>query len=236
MYHELEEYTSHFNLNDSGIKLKYEHSLRVADISKQIASNLGWDLEDVKLATKIGLLHDIGRMQEWKIFKSYAANDFDHGDLGVEILKKDNYYKKFEIDEKDKQTIFDAVYHHNKYDVPEEVDNKFIKLIRDADKVDIFHIYACTDYQAGLGGDDIHPKVKEEFEKGELINGVKNIKTFGDHILRTLAFIYDVNYDYSLKIIKDEKYIDKFYQNLENKELYKPYFDKINKLIEERLK
>ena len=50
MYQEFKEYTSHFNLDESGIKLKFEHSIRVANISKQIATHLKWNNKDIELA------------------------------------------------------------------------------------------------------------------------------------------------------------------------------------------
>ena len=38
----------------------------------------------------------------------------------------------------------------------------------------------------------------------------------------------------TFKLLKDFNYINKIYDNLENKEFYKDYFDKINKYIEKR--
>jgi len=238
MYQEFKEYTSHFNLDESGIKLKFEHSIRVANISKQIATHLKWNNKDIELATKIGLLHDIGRMQEWEMFKNLLSHlhNFDHGKWGVKVLKKNNYYEKFEVTKEDSQTVFDAVYYHNKYSVPNNKDNKFIKLIRDADKIDILYVLTnVTKLDVHLKGDKISPKVKKDFDNEVAVNS-DNVKTYGDIILRTLAFVYDMNYDYSLQLIKDSKAFEKMYDMLENKEVYKEYFDTIYNKIGKRLK
>ena len=60
------------------------------------------------------------------------------------------------------------------------------------------------------------------------------VKTYADKVLSILALVYDINYAYTFKLLKDFNYINKIYDNLENKEFYKDYFDKINKYIEKR--
>lgn len=60
MYREFEEFVfNNYDFNEPAIKRKYYHSKRVSTISKKIAENLAWPLEDIKLATQIGLLHDM---------------------------------------------------------------------------------------------------------------------------------------------------------------------------------
>lgn len=50
---------------------------------------LGLSKEEIQLATLIGLLHDIGRFEQYVRFKNYGViKEFDHGDYAVEILKK----------------------------------------------------------------------------------------------------------------------------------------------------
>ena len=77
MYREFEEFVyNNFDFNEGAIRRKYYHSKRVSTISKKIAENLSWPLEDVKLATQIGLLHDIGRFDEWTMYKCFNKNFF----------------------------------------------------------------------------------------------------------------------------------------------------------------
>lgn len=49
------------------IKRKVEHTLRVRDNSKIIASSLKLTDDEIDLATLIGLLHDIGRFEQQRI-------------------------------------------------------------------------------------------------------------------------------------------------------------------------
>ena len=79
----------------------------------------------------------------------------------------------------------------------------------------------------------ISKEVFKEFNKGTTITN-KYVKTYADKVLSILALVYDINYAYTFKLLKDFNYINKIYDNLENKEFYKDYFDKINKYIEKR--
>ena len=55
------EYTSQYDNSDGKIKLKVDHTYRVAALCGRIAQSLGLTIEDVQLAWVIGMLHDVGR-------------------------------------------------------------------------------------------------------------------------------------------------------------------------------
>lgn len=141
------KYTKEFDLEDENIKLKHFHSLRVMKLSEEISKDLGLDEEKIKLATLIGLLHDIGRFGQYKQFNRF--NDiysFDHGDYGVKILFEEGLIRKFiKIDKYDK-IIEKAIGNHNKFEIEKglsKTENLFSKIIRDADKLDI--IFEATE-------------------------------------------------------------------------------------------
>ena len=103
MYREFEEFVyNNFDFNEEAIRRKYYHSKRVSTISKKIAENLSWPLEDVKLATQIGLLHDIGRFDEWTTYKCFNKY-MDHGSYGAYLLNKEENALRFNIKESEKQ-------------------------------------------------------------------------------------------------------------------------------------
>ena len=81
------EYTKQYDNQVPAIQRKIEHSLRTMDVMKDLAENLKLSEENVKLASLIGLLHDIGRFEQWKRFETYVdLVSIDHGDMGVYIL------------------------------------------------------------------------------------------------------------------------------------------------------
>ena len=73
-----DKYVGTFDLDDKNIQLKYNHSYRVADLSKKYAKLLHFSDEEVLLAETIGLLHDIGRFEQIKNYNSYDdSNNMD---------------------------------------------------------------------------------------------------------------------------------------------------------------
>lgn len=238
MYREFEEYIfNNYDIKKVGINRKYYHSKRVAILSKKIAENLGLNLHDVKLATTIGLLHDIARFYEYDLFGKFNSKHFDHGKYGVKLLKEDDYITKYNINEEDYDNVYAAIFYHNKYTISKKYTNNiFCKIIRDADKVDI--MYLVSIHQNMINNDlenyGISPKVYKEFIKGKCIKE-KHIKTKGDKILNILSFIYDINYTYSLKIINENNYINEMFINLGSPENLKPYFEIINRQIKNRI-
>ena len=68
------EYVMKYNPDDEKIKLKISHIERVSHIAKEIAMELNLDKEDVELAELIGLLHDIGRFEQIRIYHTFIDN------------------------------------------------------------------------------------------------------------------------------------------------------------------
>lgn len=238
MYREFEEFVfNNYDLNLPGINGKYYHSKRVAILSKKIAQELGFNYHDVLLATQIGLLHDIGRFYEYTKYNSFNDAAFDHGAYGVKLLKKDNFVKKINVNPLDEEVLYAAIYNHNKKYIQKKwADDKFCKLIRDADKADIFYRISNSDkFNSRYNGMTISLKVNNDFINKRPID-IKDVKTYADYVLFLLAFIYDINYKETLKIIYEKKYLDKNYDLLDNKERFKRYFNEINIYMEERLK
>lgn len=239
MYREFDEYVfNNFDINLIGINRKYYHSQRVSLISKTIAENLGCNLHDVKLATKIGLLHDVARFYEYDLFGEYNhKNNFDHGRYGVKLLKEDNFKKQFDIRPEDEDNLYSAIFYHNKLEIGKSYkNNMYCKIIRDADKLDIFYILS-VDEDLKIKSNDVlivSPKVQKSFNKEEL-TPAKSVKTKLDSIIYHLSYIFDLNYKYTYRYLKERNYVNKIYENIGKPEELKPYIDKLNEYIERRM-
>ena len=95
------KYTDNYDISDEKIKLKVDHTYRVAAISERIAKSLGLDKEDTDLAWIIGMLHDIGRFEQLKNYGTFSdADSIDHAHYGVKLLFDEGLIWKF-IDETD---------------------------------------------------------------------------------------------------------------------------------------
>ena len=217
------EYTQNYNLKDLHINGKQTHSIRVMEISKQIAEGLKLKEEEIELAKLIGLLHDIARFEQYTRYGTFKdALSIDHGNLGVEILNKD--IRKYINTNKYDEIIKIAIKNHNKYKIQEGLTKEqesFAKIVRDADKIDI--IYESI---------DIFWKGKEdEIEKSEISKDVflqfknkkqiqrENKQTAIDNVVSVIAFIFDINFKTSFEIIKNNDYINKVIDryNIKNK-------------------
>ncbi len=211
---------------DDGITLKINHSKRVSKINKDLATKLGLNKEDIKVAEIIGLFHDIGRFDEWKEYNTYKNYKFDHGEHGVKVLKSLNF------NHKEKDLIYDAIYNHNKLNIKDNSD-KQIKLIRDADKIDIYYLHTKKDLGDYNKEVIIKEKVKKDFFLEKSISH-KDVDTKSEYMILSLALIYDINFKESLILIKEKNYLKDLEKKL-NSSIYNEYFIKINDYIEKRI-
>lgn len=211
------KYTNHFDLENKNIARKVGHSLRVMEISNQLATKLNFSQEEVQIATLIGLLHDIGRFEQRTKYNTFSdINSIDHGKLGVEILEENNYIRKFIEDSKYDEIIKKAIRNHNQYGIEKGLNLKemqFCKLIKDADKIDILYegteiFWSDKQTKEEIEMGEITQKVMEQFQEKVLIqNEVKKTKL--DHLIGMLSFVFDLNFKPSIQIVKEKQYINK---------------------------
>ena len=222
------KYTKGFNLQNEGIKRKQLHSLRVMEESKKVAEALKLSKEDEKLAELIGLLHDIGRFEQYNRGNTYLNEMLlDHANLGVEVLVKDDYIKKYTNNENYISIILTAIKNHNKFKIEEDLNEGellFAKLIRDADKLDILYegtqIYWNTQREKeSVENSKISVKIEQQFKAERPVKKYGNERNDTvDGLLILLSYIYDINFKETLRIINKEDYVNKILNRFEFKD------------------
>ena len=233
-----DEYVSSYDMSDQEINYKYYHSYRVMDIMELLAIKLNLNKEDIELAKVIGLLHDIGRFEQDKLYDSFKDGKFDHGDYGVRVLKETNILDKTPINKEDYEVVYKAIDNHNQFKINEGLTERelfFAKLIRDADKLDILYALGNKEIKS-LRQDDkeITNKIEEDFFNNKDINK-KDIISLNDSLIISFGFIYDINFKETIEIINNEKYYDKIYKRINRKDIFKKYLDHVNKYMKERI-
>ena len=137
------EYVAHYNAEDEKVRLKIEHTYRVADLCGEIAGWLMLPKEDIDLAWLIGILHDIGRFEQLRRYGTFHdAQSIDHAACGAEILFAEGKIRDFVRDDSQDSLLKTAVASHNAYRIPEGLPartEQFCHIIRDADKIDILY-------------------------------------------------------------------------------------------------
>ena len=207
------KYVNRYDNSDKDILLKRRHTLRVMGLSEKIAEKINLSTEEVELAKLCGLLHDIGRFTQIQDFNTY--NDLislDHGDLGAEILKKDNYIDKFT--NKNQDSILKVVKYHNKYRVPKTLNEKnrlLTKIVRDADKIDILFLFVNKEMYNHIEYTSVSKEVYNDILNKRLVRNI-NVKTSADEIVREIANIFDISFKPSFEIIKEKDYVNKIFE------------------------
>ncbi len=160
-------YTRDYDISDEKIKLKVEHTYRVAGLCDRIARSLGMAEDDIDLAWAIGMLHDIGRFDQVRQYGTFSdADSVDHAHYAAELLfdkgmivdyfgsANPGIYNYIENENtcsaglsESLGIIKKAVYNHSAYRIEEglcEREVLFCNIIRDADKLDIFKVVNDT--------------------------------------------------------------------------------------------
>lgn len=218
---EFMKYTSNYDSSNGSIARKIGHSIRVMEISEQIAKDLELNDKQVELAKMIGLLHDIARFEQMKRFGTYKdKTSIDHGDFAIEILEKDDFIRRFIETNKYDNIIKIAIKNHNKYKI-EALDGEELlqsKIIKDADKLDIFFQIAnqfSKDISLVENSEISEDYIKQIREEKCIYRNVE--ETPLDEVVLAISFIYDTYFEYSFNIINEEKFIEKIFSQFDFK-------------------
>lgn len=213
-----EEYLNHYNRENDKVRLKIVHTYGVVECSRQIAERLGLSDEEKELAQIIGLLHDIGRFEQLKRFDSFEPGTMDHAAFGVEILFTEGMIREFVREDTQDAVIRTAILRHSDFKLTGIADERTLlhaRLIRDADKLDNCRVKLedtveiLLDVSAEeVGRSDISPEVMEQFMRRESIRSDTR-RTKMDYWLSYLAYFFDINFDVSLDIIREQRYAER---------------------------
>ena len=212
---------SGYNMLDPSIRLKFDHSHRVAEAAEIIGKNIGLD---AKLSYDIGLLHDYARFEQWKRYASYKDMlTIDHGDLAETMLFEQGDIKKFDIEEKDYDVVRLAVKFHNKkyidYDAIDKLYNEkgcyldkqtfinYCLLARDADKQDLFVRIIDCNLKMGYTGSGYTPACLEALKNHSIVD-TRNTNTVLDRLFVFVGFLYDVNFKITYSLFDLSSYFD----------------------------
>ena len=230
------EYIKNYDETESNISVKKYHSLRVMENAIAIAKDLKLSQEDIELAGLIGLLHDTARFEQWKRFNNFSdkKTGFDHGDEGAKILSENDFLRAYISSSEYDGLIIKAVRNHNKFKIEDGLNERELlhsKIIRDADKLDIFmesieKMYLTPESEKAIENSIVSDSYYSQFMNEIQIKRVPD-QTPLDMIISYVAFIYDINLDYSIREIIKENYVDRMIDVFDLK------LDKAKKQVEE---
>jgi len=227
--------------------IKREHSLRVADISEELAQSLELGNQDRRIAWLAGLYHDIGRFSQLMKYNTFNdANSSDHAEIAIEVLKQEEIFQKIECDEE--ELIYKAIRFHNKFELPKKLTERELLhscLLRDADKLDIYKV--LTDYYTDRNstpnhtltwelpkGADVSSAVSKEALAGKLVTKKEVVSEIDVKIMQ-LSWVYDINFKPTFEYLLQNRFLEKIYNTLPKKDLIIDIYRKVKVFAENKL-
>ncbi len=238
-------YVSDFDADDGKIKLKIDHTYRVADLCSRIAESLSLDKEETDLAWLLGMLHDIGRFRQIREYGTFIdSRSIDHALCGTQVLFDDGSIRSFILSEEEDALIYHAIRYHNAFRLPKHSDGRtlmFSNLLRDADKIDILKVNVETPFTVIYGPESSHAKyeaiseevLRDYMEEHAVLRS--HNRTYADYIVGHASLVFELVYPESLRIVQEQGYLDKILNFDTENETAKEQFIKIRKRMEQYL-
>ena len=204
--HQFMDYVKKYDLTNDNIIRKVYHTMTVADTCFLIACNLGFDEHDRNLAYLTGILHDIGRFEQWKLYQTYNDhNSVDHGDLSYEKM---NEFDLSMLSTEDIETVGLAVkYHTKKYTGDNEKVKLFNKIVMGADSYANVINTANGAQRMTVTESGVTKEILNDFVNMERL-WVYSPKTKVDRALMLTANVYYVRFDFLKEQILKNNMID----------------------------
>jgi putative nucleotidyltransferase with HDIG domain len=200
------------------IELKREHTLKVYDEIKSLAEEIGFTQENIMLACIIALFHDIGRFEQFNRFRTFDdSSSLNHAALSIEILRSDGFMD--DIPEAFHDIIFRTIINHNipVFQVRENDEVAlFTKLLRDADKLDIWRVITqdelrrILEWKEHTDKYDVPDVIFQRFRDHQIVT-LDLVRSVNDMRLLRIGWIFDINFSVTFERIKERKLLEKIF-------------------------
>lgn len=201
------------------IRLKQDHTRQVVSCMEALAAGEGLDETDTLLATAVALLHDVGRFPQYRRWRTFRDSESDnHARLSLEVIRSEALLDHLSAEER--LLIEEAVRFHNLLELPGQINSptdRFIRLIRDADKLDIWRVF--LEYYAlpkqdrasavSLGFPDlpeVTPACLDALASGQIVR-LEQARVLNDFKLLQVSWVYDLNFVTTRQLVLDAGYL-----------------------------
>jgi hypothetical protein len=224
------EYSNSFHTHDKedwkNLSLKIEHTDHVCEHIAGIARDLTLSNREVMLAETIALFHDLGRFRQYSKYKTFQdRKSRNHGLLGVTTLLENSVLH--DLPDKEQSLILQSIKFHNAYAIPNifnDYSKLFLKMIRDSDKLDIFRVFTkyyegpaeerASETAFGLPDADDYSKIIITCMNNRQSVPYRHLRNENDFKLLKLSWIYGLHFNYSLKLVQENDYVNRIADKL----------------------
>ena len=218
-----DEYIRSFPAQDSDLRqniaLKQEHTRKVCEEIVSVGKELGLSKAEIALAEVMALFHDVGRFEQYMQFRTFVdGKSVNHAELGVKILREKNVLADLDIPTR--ELVLAAIAWHNRAQICDIEDPRclfFTRLLRDADKLDIYRVVTdCYTQRADRKNKAVEldlpdiPEISRDVFQNFMARRViqhAQLKTLNDFKLLQLAWIFDINFSPALRRVCERGYV-----------------------------
>ena len=227
------------------LAMKEQHTHNVCDNMREITASIGFPPEEAMIAEMVALFHDVGRFVQYARYRTFRDDQSEnHAALSVSALEDNNVLAG--IPENEQTLIKIAVRFHNVFAIPDLGDERqvqHLKLIRDADKIDILRVFIDA-YEGkekpsaiGLGlpeSDDYSPEAIQAIMRREIF-ALKKLTSINDFRLLQISWMFDLNFTQSVRIMHSRDYPRRIAAHLPQTDEIRTAVDFVMRCMEERI-
>jgi hypothetical protein len=201
------------------INLKEDHTLRVVACMDALAAGERLDTVETLIARTVALLHDVGRFPQYRRWRTFRDSESaNHACLSLEVIRSERLLEN--VPDGERLLIEEAVRFHNLLALPEQVaspTDRFIRLIRDADKLDIWRVF-LEYYQlpeterasaVGLGFPDlpeVTPACLDVLASGQVVR-LDQARVLNDFKVLQISWVYDLSFATTRRLLLERNYL-----------------------------
>ncbi|MBT8357299.1 MAG: HD domain-containing protein [Deltaproteobacteria bacterium] len=218
-----DDHVTGYHTDDSGynypLQLKKDHTKRVCENIVMIGKAMNLSGYELILAETMALFHDIGRFEQYAKYGTFSdlASE-NHAKLSLRQMAIHGVLSKKAKDEK--RLITKAIAYHNAAALPDVHDERelfYMRLLRDADKLDIWKVvidyyhnrdrFKSPAIELNLSDDPIWSgKIIDAVANKKTVH-IKDVKTLNDFKLLQISWAFDLNFTPSFQTVEHRKYL-----------------------------
>lgn len=211
------DYAAHYNAEDPKVKLKIDHTYRVAALCDRIAASLALPRSEVDLAWLCGLLHDVGRFEQLQQYGTFNdAQSIDHAAMSAKVLFEEGHIREYLDEAAEDALLQTAVAWHSAYRLPDDLDDRtrqFCQILRDADKVDILRVNVEVPMEEiynvstqALRQSPVSPAVVQAFYEHHCV--LRSLKQYpADNAVGHASLVFELCYPESLRAVAQQGWL-----------------------------
>jgi len=199
---------------------KEAHTARVCREIIALGREIGLAEDDLRIAEIIALFHDLGRFEQAVRHGTFVdERSLDHAALSAEILREHRVLDP--IPEPERDIIFRAIAYHNRRALPDGESGRrlfFARLIRDADKLDIWRV--VTDHYLDSGAErnealelglprmpGISPEVCRDILDRRIVE-IQHVRNLNDFKLLQMGWVFDLYFAPTCRAVSERGYLE----------------------------